>query len=633
MNSSIKPEVSEKSFKEHIKPIINNPFNAIVELIANAHDAGATEVHIKWKYSITEDENDNYVEFKDNGTGMSNNEFKEIWKELSYDRLSKGMGENIEININPDKAPISRKVYGKNGKGRHAPFAFSNKYQVKTIKNNFCSIFEISEDSNSGFSIEEISTKQVNEPNGTLISFKINKNDKNLSPEKIKEILATRFLKDPTFTIYLNNNPIKLNDIPSENKTEIECNCNGEQIKIIKIKSNSNSSYMKFHGVSWRFGNRLFSEEWKDVLDGRISVAKQYSFIISADSLKNYVNETMTGFIDNPKIKEIINIIHKCIKESLKKEINAKNEENKKDVIKSNIVSIKKLGVTDQRDIADFITEVQNRCPNIKKEDLNATTEIFINLRKSKYGYQLLHELANYNHNDLDSLNDIIKKWDIQSAKIVLDEIKDRLDLIEELRLKMDNPKTKELQELQPIFEKGLWIFGPEYESIEFTSNKSLNNVVKKIFGLNESNVENGQLRPDFVVVPKIYSSDSYDDEGEVDGLDKLLIVELKKGGFEITLKEIQQTQNYIQELKNGNYISDNMKVKAYVLGSSINVDKTSIGDNIDIIPMSYNVIVSRAEKRLFNLQKKIKKIKNISETGDPIMDDIMKQELLDNFL
>ena len=37
-----KPKVTEKSFKEHINSIINDPYNAIVELIANAHDAGAT---------------------------------------------------------------------------------------------------------------------------------------------------------------------------------------------------------------------------------------------------------------------------------------------------------------------------------------------------------------------------------------------------------------------------------------------------------------------------------------------------------------------------------------------------------------------------------------------------------------
>ena len=87
----ITPEVTRKAFKEHIKPIISNPFNAIVELIANAYDAGATELNITWPLKNTLDnENESTTAiFKDNGKGMSNDEFIEIWKELSYNRLEK----------------------------------------------------------------------------------------------------------------------------------------------------------------------------------------------------------------------------------------------------------------------------------------------------------------------------------------------------------------------------------------------------------------------------------------------------------------------------------------------------------------------------------------------------------------
>ena len=33
---------------------------------------------------------------------------------------------------------------------------------------------------------------------------------------------------------------------------------------------------------------------------------------------------------------------------------------------------------------------------------------------------------------------------------------------------------SDELHELQPIFEKALWIFGPDYDTIQYTSNKPL---------------------------------------------------------------------------------------------------------------------------------------------------------------
>ena len=40
--NKIRPEITKKAFEEHINPIISNPYNAIIELIDNAYDAGAT---------------------------------------------------------------------------------------------------------------------------------------------------------------------------------------------------------------------------------------------------------------------------------------------------------------------------------------------------------------------------------------------------------------------------------------------------------------------------------------------------------------------------------------------------------------------------------------------------------------
>lgn len=118
MSNILNPKVSEKSFKEHIHSIVVNPFNAIVELIANAHDAGATELYIYWSVDILNNEFAE-IKFKDNGCGMSNDEFKEIWVELSYDRFKNDDGDKVKV-ITDSGDVLYRNVYGKNGNGRHA---------------------------------------------------------------------------------------------------------------------------------------------------------------------------------------------------------------------------------------------------------------------------------------------------------------------------------------------------------------------------------------------------------------------------------------------------------------------------------------------------------------------------------
>lgn len=640
MSSMFKPRVTEKSFKEHINSIINNPYNAIVELIANAHDAGATELYINWDVNLLNSDLPK-IEFKDNGQGMSNDEFKDIWVELSYDRLKNTDGDFIEV-VNDKGDCIHRKVYGKNGKGRHSPFAFSNKYEVKTIKDGECSIFEISEDTENGFSISEKQKYGTEEENGTIISFKINKIENNLSIEVIKETIATRFLKDASFKIFLNNELIELEDISNENKEELTCTYKGEEIKIIKIKSNTNSHYMKFHGISWKFGNRIFSDNWDNIIDGRLKLAKKYNFIISAEFLSDSLNETMTGFKEDSDVEEVKECIYDCIRNSLNQDLQIVKNEEKREIIKENFNSIKKLGIIDKKDIVDFINKVQDKCPNIKRDDLKATAEIFIKLKESNHGYELLHKLAKFSREDHDSLYEILDEWSIHEAKTVLDEIKWRLNIIKELRLKMDDPCTDEVHELQPIFEKGLWIFGPEFEAIEYTSNESLSNVIRKIFKKENINVENPLSRPDFVVLPddgrsvSLYSTPSFNEENETDDVGKLLIIELKKGGFKITSKEVHQTQWYIEQLIDGGYLSDKAQIQAFVLGSKVKAREMKLGDNdnIKIIPKQYHIILDRAEKRLFNLDKKIRDIKNISDdTGDEIFDELMSQESLDDYM
>jgi hypothetical protein len=69
--------------------IVSQPDIALTELVANAWDAGATNVYI----SIPENNNQIlYVE--DDGVGMSEEEFTQHWMKLRYNRL-KNQGRDV----------------------------------------------------------------------------------------------------------------------------------------------------------------------------------------------------------------------------------------------------------------------------------------------------------------------------------------------------------------------------------------------------------------------------------------------------------------------------------------------------------------------------------------------------------
>ena len=93
-----------------------------------------------------------------------------------------------------------------------------------------------------------------------------------------------------------------------------------------------------------------------------------------------------------------------------------------------------------------------------------------------------------------------MQKWTASNAELVLNELGQRLRLIERLQHLGDSVKADELHDLQPLFERGLWMFGPEYDAVDFYSNQYLATIVRRSLGGEEHQVLN--RRPDFVAFP-----------------------------------------------------------------------------------------------------------------------------------
>ena len=194
--------------------------------------------------------------------------------------------------------------------------------------------------------------------------------------------------------------------------------------------------------------------------------------------------------------------------------------------------------------------------------------------------------------------------------RLFLGELERRLRVLKELQELIRDKGADELHELQPLFHRGLWMFGPEYEAVDFTSNRSMNTVVRELF--QKKGVERPP-RPDFVVLPNtsigFYAADEFTN-GEVSGV-RDLIVELKRGGFRVTQEEVDQARDYSKELRTKGCAQANTEIEAYVLGASIDggLDELTQG-SIIVRRCPYDLILNRAHARTFNLQKRIEESK-----------------------
>lgn len=221
-------------------------------------------------------------------------------------------------------------------------------------------------------------------------------------------------------------------------------------------------------------------------------------------------------------------------------------------------------------------------------------------------------------------------------AKVVLDELGRRLRIIEDLQELIERKDCDELHELQPVFERGLWIFGPEYERVDFTSNKTLATVLRNLLAGKKKALANPKWRPDFVVLPDrsigVYSADAYDQLGEVGGLSKVLVVELKRVGLRLTRDELRQGEDYALELRKGNKVQPSTDIIVYVLGKELGEDaaeEKTVGAHTVIRPLTYSTFLHKAHARTFGLYRRIQEAAKISLIDQDVEEVLSQPELL----
>lgn len=592
------------------KSILHDPKTAIIELVANAWDAGASEVKITWP---TRD-NEQFFSIEDDGCGLTEQEFTSRWRTLAYDRIQ-SQGNTIIVK---DK---KRTVFGKNGVGRFAGFCFGESYYVASNKDQQHIEYQIKQGSgDSPFSLEKCEPTSFLKEKGTKI-FVREKTSIRIDEEKIRSEIGMRFLTDPSFTCSVNGITVNFSHIPSENINEHIIKLDsGESIHIFIIDTNDADKTTKQHGIAWHVNRRLVGEsDWKsyafdEIIDGRSSEAKSHTFIINADFLANSdsVKKDWTGFNSTPEFLITRNKVFDFVKSHINGQTKQKRDRVFSNVRKVHEKELSKLTPLRVERWEEFVTEIQTECISLNEKDLLKLSGFLIKMEQSDTKYSLISKLHELNSDQIDNLHNILADWSLDLAKEVLDELQIRLRLLDELRDKVLDVNTREVQDLQPLFHQGLWIFGPEYETIEFTSNDGMTKVIQNLF---KSNIKGSRNRPDFAILPDStvgsYSYHRYDDDGGEIGIDRLVIVELKKPGIPISTDEKGQCWKYVSELLKTGLISRDTKVTCFVLGSEVDPfergPRKENDDRCIIQPLDYQVVVSRAKSRLLKLYDRVK--------------------------
>ncbi|EPE2231804.1 ATP-binding protein [Cronobacter turicensis] len=601
-------------FKE-IGSIATKPDIAITELVANSHDAGATVV----KINISET-NPQVLTIEDNGVGLTKEQFESRWLRLRYDR-HKHQGAYVEFPSDAD-VQTKRLAFGCNGVGRHAGLCFDDNYIVETWKDSIRNYYHLAVSSGqSPIKIVEHRSEQST-GHGSKITVNITRNY--VDSEQISDIISARFLFNPEFHVYVNGRKITLLEHPGVVKTE-EINPIGNiKIKLTLVDSSAAARTSNHHGVAFWLGGRLLGKpSWyiakNQIIDGRKSFAKRYTLIAESNDLFSYVEPDWSGFkSDFTTIDLISNEIGRILRGWYVELSQIDMQQAKSTVIQNHVEDIKSLNILARKELNDFLDNILEENPDVKLEYLELAFKAAINLEKSRSGISLLRKLISISPDDVEALNGFLDEWNVTDAMTILAEIDSRIKLIEMISKISGDHSVDELHTLHPLIEKARWIFGPEFDSAEYSSNRGLIKTMETIFkkSYRKECFLNSSKRPDIVVGSNSSLSmlglEEFD--GEIKKTKTVLLIELKKGGFTIGRDEMNQARSYVEDIWHTGVGSSRPFIKAFVVGDTIDRFASkyqAVGNNEndqfgEVKAITFDEMVRTAQARLFNLRDKV---------------------------
>jgi hypothetical protein len=175
---------------QHAGRIVADPETAIVELVANAWDAGADRVDIDWPAEIGQS-----IGVRDNGSGMTREQLERRWRTLYYNR---GVEQGSQVEFPPKTRNRLRYAFGRNGVGRHAMFCFADEYTIETSRDGNMTRAQVKRSAgDTPFSLV-VTSVTPSDKTGTFIFARAERVA--LSADFVRELIGSRFVSDPDFT-------------------------------------------------------------------------------------------------------------------------------------------------------------------------------------------------------------------------------------------------------------------------------------------------------------------------------------------------------------------------------------------------------------------------------------------------
>jgi hypothetical protein len=394
------------------------------------------------------------------------------------------------------------------------------------------------------------------------------------------------------------------------------------EVEAFFIDSTRAARTTEYQGVAFWVGGRLVGEPaWtlgaRTLVDGRTRIAKRYTVVVRSDPLLSEVLADRTGFAKSDVVDSLYEKVGEFVEEMFLTVSRERISETKQSVLSQHRAEFAALKPLARLSVTEFLDDLTENQPLVAPDTLSVAVQAVINLEKSRSGTALLEKLAKLDEADVEALERLLSEWTVRDALTVLDEIDQRINVVEAIKRLSADAGADELHTLHPLLTQARWVFGPEFDSPEYASNVSLRRAVEELFGatVEAHDFLNPRKRPDIVVLKdatlSAVATEAFDDRNTLCTMRSVLIVELKRGASEIDRSNVNQAVGYVEDLLSSGHLDGQPYVRAFVvghrMGAKINpVRRIGEPERARIEVTTYGQLVRTAEKRLFGLRERL---------------------------
>lgn len=565
--------------------------HALKELVDNAWDAEAENVWITLPEPVTSDP----IIIRDDGTGMTDRELEHEYLFIANDRRSRKGDRTHRKN---------RQVKGRKGIGKFAGLVAADIMTLETRARGKRTRLTIKKSDllEARKDLEKIDlpleTETCNsEEHGTTITLSgLSQKLAYPDADKLRQLLMMEYGREEDFTIYVNGDPLEVEDIPGANFDDEEDLPGIGPVKL-KFVVAEGKGRLKNPGIVVRIGGKVVGkpgffglEEAEDIPPKLLR--KIYGEIV-ADGLAEDVTADWGAVIENslsfqavarwvaPKLRRGLESVYRkevsLARARLQQRINRRLEQ-----LPEYRRNFAKLAV--ERVLLKFYGESEERIWVVAEVVLDA-------LERDEY-WAVVQKIEQAKSRDVETLAEALESFGLVDLAVMGQQAHRRLVFLDELDALISNPATLEKQ-VHTALERNLWIFGPEYMLL--SSNKTLARVIKE-YTDKEFSGDRAKKRPD------LFLADNF--------AGKYLLIEFKRPSEILTRDHENQARKYRDDLTHQFSPMDIL-----VLGKGRDPQIPANYDQEDVKLLSYSALVSKARAQY---QWMLREIRSETEVHQP---------------